>query len=76
MIVLRRQDGYTLNVSACRSTSQTKQGLVVEMGKDEYFLVPNYSIEQLAREARRRVESPGAFRYEVIIIEREWRGWP
>ena len=76
MIIIKRQDGYTLNISVCRSTSQTRQGLVVEMGPDEYFLIPGYDIDQFADDSRLRVESPGSYQDLVKIINREWRGWP
>lgn len=73
MILVRRRDNQTINLDAAVGTTPHQSGLVVEMpgpaGRNEYWLVEDYSLDQLIADTKGRWG-------HLLVIHREFRGWP
>ncbi len=70
MIIIQRQDNHTLNISAACSTCPNSRGLIVEMPGNEFYIIPDYNIEQFTMDVL-QLRS-----VNLIVIHREWHSWP
>lgn len=68
MILIKRDDGYCLNISAAKTLTTIRKGLVVEMEGVEYYLIPGYSLEKFIKDTE-------WYSGGVITIPLHWEGW-
>ena len=74
MIIIKRHDGHTLNMSAACSTGPNSRGMIVEMPGNEFYIVPGYNSGQFIEDVRKEEVLRGYS--QLVVIEREWEGWP
>ena len=68
MILLKRDDGYCLNLTAAKTLTEIRAGLLVEMSGTEYYIVPGYCLDHLAKDT-------GDHQGGVMTIPLHWQGW-
>ena len=68
MITVIRKDGIALVLDGARSMMDTKRGLVVDYG-DEQYIVENCSVQHLVARTEGRWNS-------MFVLYNEWKGWP
>ena len=69
MINIIRSDGNALVISSARALLQIPEGIVVDFGDDDMYIVKDMTLESLSQ---RTV----SYYSNLITIPGEWRGWP
>ena len=72
MILVRREDDFTLNLDASTGTMPHKDGLIVTFpgskGEVEHWIIEGYSLDQLIKDTKGRWG-------HLLIIHRHFEAW-
>ena len=68
MILIRRQDGKSINLDTCLGTQEVFGGLLVDMPDDKSYMIHNYSLHALHQDVG------GRWGY-MIVLNHEFEKW-